>query len=251
MNNEQVLKGRILDLAKKSYQQNIYTYSHFLSVDEQTIISSFKDEFSYITSNYYGGHALAERQVLGFGSEKELGYEGTFPITAICITPLIEKFGETLSHRDYLGAIMNLGIQRDTLGDILIKDKTAYLFCLHSITDYIMENLTKVRHTTVKCEIVDTNIPALQPTLQEESFPVASLRLDGIIAYLTKTSRKETLEFFADKKVTLNGVITGRNSINLKEGDIFSVRGYGKFIFSGVGGNTRKGKIYVQVKRYL
>lgn len=251
MNDEQILKGRILDLAQKSYQQNIYTYSHFLSIDEQTAIHDFKDAFSYIHSSYYGGHELAQRQILGFGSEKDFGYEGTFPITTICVTPLIEKFGEPLSHRDYLGALMNLGIQRDTIGDILIQDKTAYIFCLDSIAAYILEHVTKIRHTSVKCEVVNNNIPALEPKLQEESFPVASLRLDGIIAYLTKCSRKETLSFFTDKKVTLNGVITGRNSINLKEGDVFSVRGYGKFIFAGTGGNTRKGKIYVRIKRYL
>lgn len=251
MNAEQVLKGRILDLAKKSYQQNVYTYTHFLSVDEQTAINEFKDDFSYIDYSFYGGHELSERQILRFGSAKDLGYEGVFPISTICITPLIEKFGETLSHRDYLGALMNLGIERDRIGDILIKEKTAYLFCLNSIADYILEHLTKIRHTSVKCEVVNNDIPELRPTFKEESFPVASLRLDGIIAYLTKCSRKETLSFFTDKKVTLNGITTGRNSINLKEGDVFSVRGYGKFIFVGTGGNTRKGKIYVQVKRYL
>ena len=251
MNEEQILKGRILDLAQKSYQQNIYTYTHFLSVDEQTLIYEWRNELSYTDFSYYGGYEPADRMVLGFGSEKALGYEGTFPIVAIRITPLIEKFGEVLSHRDYLGALMNLGIQRDTIGDILIKDKTAYVFCLDSMADYITEHLSCIRHTNVKCEVVTGEIPALKPTLKDESFPVSSLRLDGIIANLTKCSRKETLAFFTDKKVTLNGTITGRNSISLKEGDVFSVRGYGKFIFRGTGGSTRKGKIYVHVQRYI
>lgn len=251
MNNEQVLKGRILDLAEKAYKQNIYTYSHFLSIDEQTVINGFQQEFSYITTTYYGGHEPADRQIMEFGSVKDFGYEGSFPITTIRITPLVEKFGEPLNHRDYLGALMNLGIQRDTLGDILIKDKTAYLFCLDSIANYILEHLSRIRHTSVKCEVVSSDIPALKPILKEETFPVSSLRLDGIISQLTNCSRKETLNFFTDKKVTLNGVITGRNSITLKEGDVFSVRGYGKFIFTGTGGNTRKGKIYVQIKRYV
>jgi RNA-binding protein YlmH len=103
----------------------------------------------------------------------------------------------------------------------------------------------------VKCEITTTDIPALTPTLVEEEFPVSSLRLDGILASLLKCSRSDALSFFEDKKVTLNGRVTGRNSISLKEGDIFSVRGYGKFIFAGTGGSTRKGKIYVHVKRYV
>lgn len=251
MNSEQVLKGRILDLANKSYSQNIYTYSHFFNMEEQTYIQTFQKEFSFVPSSYYGGHELAERQIIGFGSKQDLGYEGTVPITTIRITPLVEKFGETLNHRDYLGALMNLGIERDTLGDILIKNKTAYLFCLDSITEYILENLSRIRHTNVKCEVVHGDIPELKPVLKEETFPVTSLRLDGIISQLTNCSRKETLNFFTDKKVTLNGIITGRNSITLKEGDVFSVRGYGKFVFAGTGGNTRKGKIYVNIKRYI
>ena len=136
------------------------------------------------------------------------------------------------------------------MGDILIKERTAYLFCLESIADYICQELTKVRHTNVKCEITDTDIPALTPVLVEEKLPVSSLRLDNVIAVLVKCSRSDALSFFTDKKVTLNGHITGRNSTLLKEGDVFSVRGHGKFIFDKVGGTTKKGKIYVHIRRY-
>lgn len=251
MNEDQILKGRLLDLAKRSYKQNIYTYSNFLSVAELSLLEDLKDELSYIRYECFGGNELSERQLVGFGSEEEFGYAGNFPIAVIKISPLLEKFSDPLNHRDFLGALMHLGIERSTLGDILVKEKTAYLFCLDSIADYICKELTKVKHTNVKCEITDLDIPALTPTLVDEEFPVASLRLDGIIASLLKCSRSEALSFFEDKKVTLNGHITGRNSTILKDGDIFSVRGYGKFIFSGSGGNTRKGKIYVHIKRYV
>ena len=251
MNEEQILRGRLSDLAQKAYNQNIYTYSHFLTPEEQTIAQDMQENLSYITMQFSGGHALADRVLLQFGSEDEFGYPGHFPITVLKITPLIEKFSDTLTHRDYLCSIMNLGIERDTIGDILIKEKTAYLFCLENISDYIMEHLVKIKHTNVKCEVVDSDIPALKPTLKDEEFPVASLRLDGIIAQLTKCSRKEALSLFTDRKVTLNGKITGRNSTLLKEGDVFSVRGYGKFVFCGENGSTRKGKIYVHIQRYI
>lgn len=251
MNDDQILKGRLLDLAKRSYNQNIYTYSNFLSVAELSLLEDLKDELSYIHYECFGGNELSERQIVGFGSEEEFGYEGQFPIAVIKISPLLEKFSDPLNHRDFLGALMHLGIERSTLGDILVKEKTAYLFCLDSIADYICKELTKVKHTNVKCEITDLDIPALKPTLVDEEFPVASLRLDGIIASLLKCSRSEALSFFEDKKVTLNGHVTGRNSTLLKDGDIFSVRGYGKFIFTGSGGTTRKGKIYIHIRRYV
>ena len=251
MNEEQILKGRLMDLAKRAYQQNIYTYSNFLSVSELSLLEDIKPDTSYIHYECFGGNELCERQIVGFGSEDEFGYPGHFPISVIKVTPLLEKFSDTLNHRDFLGALMHLGLERNTLGDILVKEKTAYIFCLETIADYICKELIKVKHTNVKCEVTDMDIPALQPVLVDEEFPVASLRLDGIIASLLKCSRSEALSFFEDKKVTLNGRVTGRNSTLLKEGDIFSVRGYGKFIFSGSGGNTRKGKIYVHIKRYV
>ena len=251
MNEDQILRGRLLDLAKRAYQQNIYTYSNFLSVAELALLEDIKSEISYIHCECFGGNQLCERQIAGFGSEEAFGYPGHFPITAVKVSPLIEKFSDSLNHRDFLGALMHLGIERDRIGDILIKEKTAYIFCLESIADYICRELTKVKHTNVKSEITDLNVPALTPSLKDEEFPVSSLRLDNIIAVLLKCSRRESVTFFTDKKVTLNGHITGRNSILLKDGDVFSVKGHGKFIFAGSAGNTRKGKIYVRIQRYL
>lgn len=251
MNDEQILKGRLTDLAKRAYSQNIYTYSNFLSPAELALFEDIRSEVSYIRCETFGGNELCERQIVGFGSQEEFGYPGEFPIAVIKITPLLAKFSDDLNHRDFLGALMHLGIERDTLGDILIKDNTAYIFCLERIAGYICDELTKVKHTNVKCEKTSTDIPALTPTLEYLEFPVASLRLDGIIASLLKCSRKEALSFFEEKRVTLNGRITGRNSITLKDGDIFSVRGYGKFIFDQAGGNTRKGKIYVHIRKYI
>ncbi len=251
MNDEQILKGRLTDLAKRAYSQNIYTYSNFLSPAELALFEDIRSEVSYIHCETFGGNELCERQMIGFGSEEEFGYPGTFPIVVIKVTPLLAKFSDDLNHRDFLGALMHLGIERDTLGDILLKDNTAYIFCLERIADYICDELTKVKHTNVKCDKTSLDIPALTPTLEDLEFPVASLRLDGIIASLLKCSRKEALSFFEEKRVTLNGRITGRNSITLKDGDIFSIRGYGKFIFDHAGGNTRKGKVYVHIRKYV
>ena len=251
MTEEQILKGRLSDLAKRAYNQNIYTYSNFLSLAEQSILEELRAEISYIHIELNGGGELCERQMAGFGSEEEFGYPGEFPIKVVMVSPLLEKFSDDLSHRDFLGALMHLGIERDTLGDIIVKEKTAFIYCLPQIAEYICKELTKVKHTNVKCKIVETDIPALKPATIEETFPVASLRLDVILSALLKCSRKEALALFENKQVTLNGHVTGRNSISLNNGDIFSVRGHGKFIFDHAGGNTRKGKVYVHIQRYV
>ena len=129
MNEDQLLKKRLTELAKRAYQQNIYTYSNFLSLAELSLLEDIASELSYIPYTCFGGNELCERQIVGFGNEDLFGYPGHFPIAVVKISPLLEKFSDSLNHRDYLGALMNLGSERNTLGDIFIKDKTAYLSC--------------------------------------------------------------------------------------------------------------------------
>ena len=255
MNDEDLLKSRLKDLANKSYKQNIYTYSGFLTPGELALLDELKAEISHVDYETFGGYELAERQMVGFGSERALGYEGMWPIRIIKVEPLIDKFADDLSHRDFLGAVMNLGIERNVFGDILVKDgKRAYIFATESIAEFIMDNLTKIKHTNVKTSIVEPdsdNMEDLKPTLVDISVVVASPRFDAIVGGATKLSRSEALNLFKSKKVTLNGRLCERNSMTLKDGDIFSLRGYGKFKFCGAGNETRKGRVYVSLKKYV
>ena len=249
MTEEQVLMGRLRDLAKRAYEKNIYTYSSFLSLPEQGVFDGMTKELSFIPYELFGGHEMAERKVVGFGSEELFGYPGQFPVTILKVTPALEKFGEELNHRDYLGSLMNLGIRRDTIGDILVKGKTGFIFCLDDVAEFIIQNLIKIRHTQISCVKIDDDIE-LKPSLIDESYPVSSMRLDVIIAAACKLSRKEALSFFERNEVQLNSKVTTENAVNLKPGDVFSVRGKGKFILESIGGTTKRGRTYINVKRY-
>ena len=249
MTEEQILMGRFRDLAKRAYEKNIYTYSSFLSLPEQGVLEGMAKELSFIPNELFGGHEMAERKVAGFGAEELFGYPGQFPVTILKVTPALEKFAEELSHRDYLGSLMNLGIRRDTIGDILVKEKTGFIFCLDDVAEFILKNLVKIRHTQVSCTIIDDDIE-LKPTLIDESYPVSSMRLDVIIAAACKLSRRESLGFFERNEVQLNSKVTTENAVNLKPGDVFSVRGKGKFMLESIGGTTKRGRTYINVKRY-
>lgn len=255
MNEEQILKARLKDLAFKSYKQNIYTYSSFLSPADMTVFDSLSAKLTYVGFDINGGLEICERKMICFGSEEELGYKGVWPIKLIIIEPLIDKFSDELSHRDFLGALMNLGIERAVLGDIIVKNqKRAYVFCQENISDYIADNITKIKHTNVSCRVVDISqaeeISELKPELFDISCIVAAARFDAVVAVLIKCSRSEAVKFFQTDKVTLNGRICTRNSIALKEGDIFSIRGYGKYIYCGSGNETRKGRLHIYLKGY-
>ena len=251
MKEEQYLIGHLKDLANRSYERGIYTYSEFLGMSDQGVLETHRDEFEYVGYTLYGGHELSERCVVCFGAEAQLGYPPTYPISVVLIRPLVEKFSEELSHRDYLGSLMNLGIKRETLGDIRLVDHDAYVFCLDEVSDFICSELTRIRHTRVRAEVVTADIPELAVTLQEESFPVSSLRIDVVIAALCKKSRKETLDFFEKGEVLLNGRIITKNADVLKPGDVFSVRGFGKFRLESIGGTSKRGRTYISVMRYM
>lgn len=253
MREEQILKARCKDLATKAYKQNIYTFTQFLSPAELNEIDQMREEIDFIDYSAFGGGMLCDRQVVRFGSERMFGYDQEWPIKILKVEPLIEKFADDLSHRDFLGAVMNLGIERDVLGDILVKDKKrAYIFCLDSIADYIMESLTKIKHTNVKisCITTEEGLEDLKPTLEDASFIVSAPRFDAIVAAIAKCSRSESALMFRSGKITLNGRLCENNSYVLKPGDIFSLRGYGKYRFVSVGNETRKGRIYIQVQIY-
>lgn len=247
---EQQLKNRIRDLAEKSFRQNIYTFSGFLGVQEQDVFWRQESELRHVSYEMWGGAESSERKVLRFGSPEDLGYEESYPIVCVHIQPTAPKFAEVLSHRDYLGALMNLGIERGTLGDIKTAEKEAYLFCLDNIADYICTNLEKVRHTAVKCSIVTEigELPEDKPESREVLLP--SLRLDVCLAKVYNQSRNEILEQFRMGKVYVNGRLCENNSKLLKEGDVINLRGFGKFIYAGIRYETKKGKINVEILMY-
>ena len=246
----QQLKRRILELARKSYEHNIYTYTGFLSMAEQDVFYGLVPELKGMAYELYGGRQDVERQMLRFGSMEAPGYEEEFPIVCLSVKPLMEKFADSMTHRDFLGAVMNLGIDRSTIGDILLEGKSAYLFCTDKIAPYLMENLHKVKHTNVTCAVADAAVdfPAKEP--EEIRFTVASERADGILAKVYHLSRTQSLALFRERKIYVNGRLNENNSYTMKDGDMVSVRGYGRFVYHGADHTTKKGKWSVSAGVY-
>lgn len=164
--------------------------------------------------------------------------------------PLSQKFADKLLHRDFLGSLMGLGIKRSVLGDIVVKNNTGYIFCLDSIADYVVQNLDKVRHTCVKCRVVQ-NLPAgAVEEPEEKEIIVASLRLDVLAAAVYNFSRSGVKELFVQRKVFVNSALCENFSYNVKPGDIVSVRGNGRFKCGNVLGSTKKGRTVLQIFVY-
>lgn len=246
----QQLKNRLRDLADKASRQGVFTFTGFLGLGEQEIFWQVERELRFAGCTLFGGRLESDRKMVRFGNPEEFGYEMAFPIVCVRIQPILPKFAQQLSHRDFLGALMNLGIDRSTLGDIKVGEKEGYLFCLESIADYICENLVQVRHTHVKCRITDSYEEVLEEEPEIVNIQVASLRLDAVLAKVCHKSRSECLALFQSGRVFVNGRLCGNNSRILKGEETVNARGYGKFTLRGRPRETRKGKWNVEVAVY-
>jgi len=248
MNKEdEILQNRIKDLADRSYKNSMYTFTDFLSMADANAFFQIEREVSFVKYSMWGGTEEAERKILRFGSEDQLGYEEEFPITVLQVKPLMAKFSDDLIHRDILGALMNLGIERSVLGDIYLLGNVAYVFCLNTIAEYICDNLGKVKHTSVMTTVADSIPELISGEKIEKTVQIQSERIDGVISKVYNLSRSQSIPLFQEKKIFVNGRQCENNSYTCKPGDVITVRGMGRFDYIGVGGVSKKGKLNATV----
>lgn len=244
-------KKIIEDLYNRSYNNGVYTYTKFLDMAQGSVARQVTGGINPSLYEYFGGTRDCERVVLRFGSEELVGYQETFPIVILEIRPINAKFADKLSHRDVLGAVLNLGLARDVLGDIYIYDDCIYLMCLDSVSDFIIDELVRIKHTTVAAKVSEIVPDMLGPNLKEMVLIVPSLRIDVLIAKIFHLSRSESETLFAKEKVFINGKMCTKSGIPLKDGDVISARGYGKFIYDHENSTTKKGNLSVVVQVYV
>ncbi len=247
---EQQLEKRLADLANTAYQRGIVTYSDFLNLNEQHIFHSIRPKLSFVKTESFGGYEAAERQMAAFVPDAPM-FCPEYPIVCVRIEPLQRKFAESLSHRDYLGALLNLGLDRSRTGDILVEEQEAFLFCQERIADFICENLTRVRHTSVMAKRVEREGFSYEPRVEERTGTVASVRLDSLLSLAFGASRSSLAGQIEGGKVFVNGRLVTSESCRLKEGDLISVRGMGRFRLQEIGGQSKKGRSYVTLCKYI
>ena len=251
MNKDEILlRKRLIELSNQAYTRDIVTFSDFLNLNELNILHTTPKNMFPARYETYGGYESSERQMVSFLPDA-LYYEYTYPMSALEISPLNSKFAEELTHRDFLGSLMNLGIDRSKMGDILLQDNKAILFVREEISSYISENLTRIRHTMVKTKILNTAEISYEPRFQEIKGNVASVRLDSVLSTAFPMSRSKMTAYIENGRVFVNGKLVTSNGYHLKENDIISVRGLGRIRFNYVINETRKGRQMISVNKYI
>ncbi len=147
--------------------------------------------------------------------------------------------------------ILGLGIERGVIGDLVIRDRRCWVFCLSSVAELLASSLTQVRRTSVTAKITGADVPELEPKYEPVKLNVASERLDAVTSAFAGLSRGQADKLFAAEKVFVNGRTTTDKSFRLKESDVLSVRGFGKAIYDGIDHETRKNRYQVRLRKLV
>ena len=254
MTDEEILlKKRFIELAKKSEERSYFTFTDFLGLAERSVFSEAKSSLCKVSFTEFGGADGCERVMIRFGSEEELGYSEPFPITVLKIEPRAAKFADRLTHRDFLGSILGLGIERDAIGDVAVQDAhTAVVFCPRTLGIFLKEMLEKVGNDTVKCSDYTPDEHFTDGRHYKHiSDTVASERLDCVVAALCNCSRDDAQNAVRSGQVEVDFEPEERVDFMLHAPATVSVRGYGRFILRAFDGETRKGRLRLRADQLI
>lgn len=242
-----LLKKRIMELRKRAEFSYRTEFTDFLTLSE---IETAKTVLSGSNYMFYGGHEDTERQMLCIAPEEITITPELFPICGMRIVPKHMKFAGEFSHRDVLGSVLGLGLDRDVIGDIFVREKEAYLLCAERIAEFLTEQLVQIRHTNVVCECAEAENSAFEKEFQTVSRTVSAVRIDSVTAAAFGVSRSSAATAVSGGKVFINGREVTSPSANVKEQDVISFRGLGKARLKEIGNLTKKGRISVTLERY-
>ncbi|MBE6054146.1 MAG: RNA-binding protein [Clostridium sartagoforme] len=236
---------KIYENYKLAYEKDITIFTN--SFCSPNIWSFFENkcQSSYFNISTNGIFEEAERRMVAFNNSYDLKY----PIDILEIKN--KSNFSNLQHKDYLGAILSLGIERNKIGDIVVKNHKAYVPIIEEISSYVLNNLSSIGRSPVEINILDKieDLPSID--FEEIIINVPSLRLDSVVAKLTNISRAKAIELLDNNKVLVNYVKSKDKSQELLKGTRLTIRGYGKYIVGDIIGETRSGKQRIIIKKYI
>ena len=247
--DDKLLLAKTKDLFRLCEKYGCARFSDFLDGAEQAVIEDNGILHYDFNVMLFGGFKGSERKIMGVFPEWEEPDEAAFPIKTLTIESGI---GRELNHRDYLGTFLSLGFDRSKTGDIVVDGKRAYAFVCEDIADYIRNNISKIGNQGVKIKVSDPKeIVVPEPKLQKISAVCASMRLDAVTGAAAGVSRSNAAALIRGSKVQINHRLCEDVSKTVKEGDLLSIRGSGRFIVSAVSGETRSGRIHIELLKYV
>ncbi len=243
-----LLLARAQDAVRLSETRNIPKFLGFLSPGEAAAINQ---AIHLENAVFFGGYEGAERRMFGVFPTYITDHNAAFPISAIGLT---YRETESLTHRDILGALMSTGVKRSFVGDILVSPGGALIYAADEIAGFLTEQITKVRNVGVKTVLYSSLSelpPQTAPRTETVSFTVSSARLDAVVSGLTGFGRTRSEQMIADGKVFVNSFAVIKPTKKVQPMDCISLRGVGKFVITGMGSFSKKGREIITAEKYL
>lgn len=252
---ESLLIAKLIDKITISKTRNKIQNSTFLTSYQKEIITRELRKQKINNYIFFGGYEEAEGKILVIYPEKlglDIVNKNLKNIIKAIKIELPKELKSKYTHRDYLGACMKTGLNRDRIGDIIVHDDKAYIIVLKENAEYIADFLKSLtRFSKSKICIIDFDEIELKVQEYEEiKIAISSMRIDSIVSEIIKSSRKKAGELIVGEKVYVNAKIENKLSKLLNQGEILAIRGSGKYIISELLGTNKKGKQIILVKKY-
>ncbi|MGI6255618.1 MAG: RNA-binding protein [Acutalibacter sp.] len=242
---QQLLIARLEDSLKAARKRPVFL--GFLDEAQAAFCQDFLARRREVEHLFWGGHPDAERVMLGFFPDYLEPGEEHFPVTPFAMT---FRKGDSLSHRDFLGSFMALGVERSVVGDILVGEGECVAFLRKEMGDYFLQNIRKIGRVGVKTSLSwEGPLPGARE-FKEMSGVIASERLDCLVGFACRTSREKAAGLITAGLVFLNHREALSVSQKVKEGDQLSVRHQGRFTIDQLGPLTSKGRLVVKCRKY-
>lgn len=248
---DRLVLAKVLDRAEQAERRNIPAATDFLSPQQQIqaldlLRLAGVSEAGYVLQGGYGG---AERKILLFLPDWLEAEDAESPIR--CLRASYRE-DEKLTHRDFLGSLMGLGIIREKIGDILVGPDSADLLVLDSVAEFLLQSWPSAGRAKLRVSAIEPDhlhIPAVQK--KEVRDTVSSLRLDAVASSGFRLARGKAAALIESGRVQLNWRECVKPDKLLEAGDVVSARGFGKFELAEVGGLTRKGRVSIVLRVYV
>lgn len=247
---DKVLLAKVWDKIQAGIRKNIPANTCFLSLRELDMTRYLFGSLEGLHA--FGGYEDAERQMLIYLPEYlDESYLKTEDAPLVCLRATFYE-GNSPSHRDFLGALMGAGIARETVGDICVGKASCDFFVTEEIAPYVLQNFTGAGRTKLHLERIcldEVSVP--EPEVKQIRDTLASLRLDGVVSSGFRISRALASQAIGAGKVAVDGLPCDKPDKAVTEGCKISLRGSGKIKLEKVNGQTKKGRISVEIHRYM
>lgn len=254
--DDKILLAQVSDKIEMCENKNKIEYTNFLDLSQIELVQNYIDKLKIENYISYGGYEQSERKLFVIYPEKfnsTVVEKNLVSIVKIVRIQLPDELKGKYAHRDYLGAVIKLGVKREKVGDIIVDNDGADIIVEKDISKFLLENLsglTRFSKSKITIEKID-NLRTVEVRREEREIIVSSLRLDNVISELARCSRNKALDIINMERVFVNFQCETKKTKQIKTGDMVTIRGKGRFYIKELVGQTKSGRVIVKIEKFV